>query len=91
MAVLRERIRKEEGHLQESTDPQLVFGSPESPGFKLNWYICIVVSTFGNPFACLTIQAAKAHDSRALFAILAVLFSTFIFSRQLLIRDRNDG
>jgi hypothetical protein len=83
---LRRRIQTEEGHVHAGADSKLPFGSPESKGFKWNIYTWLLILTFGSPFAMLTVQAAKARDSIALFAILAVLAATFILGRRIFVQ-----
>jgi hypothetical protein len=83
---LRERIRIEEGRVHEKANASLSLGRPDSPGYKRNLYAEVLVLTFCNPFAFLTIQAANAHDSAVLFTMLAILAVTFMSSRRILMR-----
>jgi RNA polymerase sigma factor (sigma-70 family) len=83
---LRKRIQIEEGRVQERRDPKLPFGRPESRGFKWNMYGGLFGLTFCNPFAMLTVWAAAARDSIALFAMLAILAATLMFSRRIIIQ-----
>ncbi len=81
---LRTRIGIEDGRVQEKPDPKLPLGNPASKGFRWNMYGCLLILTFGNPVAMLTVWAAKAHDLSVLLTILAVLAATFIISRRLI-------
>jgi hypothetical protein len=83
---LRKKIQIEEGRVQQNADSQLPLGSPESKAFKWNMYSVLFGTTFGNPFALLTVWAAKAHDSIMLFAMLAILAAAFMLSRRILIQ-----
>jgi RNA polymerase sigma factor (sigma-70 family) len=83
---LRKKIQIEEGRVQQSADSHLPLGCPESKAFKWNMYSVLFVVSFGNPFALLTVWAAKAHDSIVLFAMLAILAAAFILSRRILIQ-----
>ena len=83
---LRERIRIEEGRVHEKANASLSLGRPDSPGYKRNLYAEVLVLTFCNPFAFLTIQAANAHDSAVLFTMLAILAVMFMSSRRILMR-----
>ena len=86
-AILVERLRKktqiEEGRVPEKPDSKMFFGDPESPGFRWNRYVWLFGVTFGNPFAMLTVLAAKAHDSLVLFTMLVILAATFVLSRRI--------
>ncbi len=43
---------------------------------------------FANPFAFLAVWAAKAHDSVAVFILLAILFTAFAVSYKIVLRQR---
>ncbi len=82
---LRERIQIEEGRVPEKPDCRLPFGSPESKGFKWIMYAYLFGITFSNPFATLTIWAAKAHDTLYLLSMLSILAATFMLLRRVFI------
>lgn len=83
---LRKKIQIEEGRVQQNDDFQLPLGSPESKAFKWNMYSMLFVMTFGNPFALLTVWAAKAQDSIVLLAMLAILAAVFMLSRRIFLQ-----
>jgi RNA polymerase sigma factor (sigma-70 family) len=82
---LRKSIPSEE-RTPERADAKQPFGGLESKGFRWNVLGGLLALVFANPFAFLAVKAAKAHDSGAVFILLAVLFTTFVFSCQLVLR-----
>jgi hypothetical protein len=85
---LRRIIQIEQGQVQEKADTKRPFGDPDSKGFKWNVYAWLFGSTFGNPFAYLSVYAAKAHDSFAASSIFAIVLITFFLSRQILLQKQ---
>ncbi len=88
---LRRKIRVDQGQVQEKADSRLPFGNPESKGFKWNMYSQLFALTFGNPFSCLSVYAAKAHDSIAAGSIFAVLVATFFYCRRIYLRKQEQA
>jgi RNA polymerase sigma factor (sigma-70 family) len=82
---LRNKIRIEEG-FQASPADRLPYGGPDSKGFKWNAYGYLLGVVFANPFAVLTITAARAHDSAGSFVILAILAAIFILARRIFLQ-----
>jgi RNA polymerase sigma factor (sigma-70 family) len=82
----RLRIKIQIEKVQEKVDHKLLFGSPESKGFKWNMYAWLFILSFGNPFALLTMSAAKAQDSIFLYVMFTILAVTFLGNRQIVIR-----
>jgi hypothetical protein len=85
---LRSKIQIEQGQAQEKAASKLPFGNPESKGFKWNMYAWLFGSTFGNPFAYLSVYAAKAHDSIAASFIFVIVAATFFLSRRILLQKQ---
>ncbi len=83
---LRKRIQIEEGCVQGRSESRLPLGSPESKGFKWNMYGALLGAVFCNPFALMTVWAAVARDSGVLFAMFAVLCTTYMLSRRVLLQ-----
>ncbi len=50
-------------------------------------YGSLFASTFGNPFALLTVWAAAAKDSVVLLTLLAILGAAFVWSRRVLLQS----
>jgi RNA polymerase sigma factor (sigma-70 family) len=85
---LRRKIQVEQGQVQEKAASKLPFGNPESEGFKWNMYAWLFGTTFGNPFAYLSVYASKAHDSIVASSIFAVVVATFFLSRRICLRKQ---
>ncbi len=84
---LREKMRIAEAQLDEKTQAGQPFGSTDSPGYKWNLYASLLAYIFGSPLGFLTAWAASAHDSKAVFAILAILVAAFVLIRRILIQN----
>jgi len=86
---LRRKIRAQQGSEMPAFLPS--FTNPELKGFKWNMYAWLLATTFGNPFAYLSVYAAKAHDSMVASFIFASILSLFFVGKRIYLQKREQA
>jgi len=60
-------------------------------GFQVEYVCLVLATTFGNPFAYLSVYAAKAHDSMVASFIFASILSLFFVGKRIYLQKREQA